>query len=108
MRLVDGSLSNELLPADMNDGSFVFLPVGAKEYDRDLSSEGVCGAPLDLLPPTFKNSDNQIEAGHPHWMIKPVVETDGCTFQNRFDAGRQVIQNVAGLDCESICSESSP
>ena len=45
VRLTDRFFNNERLPADINDGLFVFLPKGDKEDDKDVSSEGVYRSP---------------------------------------------------------------
>ena len=62
------------LPADKNEVLFGFLSKSDKEDDRELSKEGALRSPLDLRPPTLKNSDNKIVAGFLNWISKPVME----------------------------------
>jgi len=86
------------LPADINEGLFVFLAKGDKADDLSLSLEGIYRGPTDLRPLTLKNADNKIVAGITNWIIKPVVEEAACKVQNGFTKGRQFLNNVVDLD----------
>ena len=97
-RLVEGSFNCEQFPEDINVGLFVFLSRADKENDKELRKEGVYRNPMDLRPPTLKNSGNKIVAGIIQWIIEPVVEGAACTPQIGFAGGRQLIQNVVDLD----------
>ena len=69
VRLTDSYFSGDVLPADINEGLFAFLPKNDKEYDKELSKEGIFTCPLDLRPLTLKNADNKIAAGIINWVI---------------------------------------
>jgi hypothetical protein len=101
MRLVDAHMNCKPLPADINDGLFVFASKNDKEDDHLLSGEGVFRSPGDLRPLTLKNADNKMIAGITNWIIKPVVEQAASISQRGFVGDRQMGQNSVNLDHQS-------
>ncbi len=60
MRLMDAHMNCKNLPADINDGLFVFASATYKEDDHLLSGEGIFRCPVDLRPLPLKNADHTI------------------------------------------------
>ncbi len=82
------------MPITFNDNLSVFPPKGDSPNDVN----EIVRSPMDTRPLSLKNEDNKIIASVVNDLLKKCIATRAGRLQRGFVPGRQLIENVVGLD----------